>query len=134
MPSRRRVLATIATAASVSAVGCSDAVSLGDPEDAAEPIEVAVENATADVAEVAIRVLDREGSTLFNRVLSVDPEHFVSRGAIETTPATVRVFTPAGVSRTWEYAPDLPEDFDCDREDIGMTIRSDTTVEAWYKC
>jgi hypothetical protein len=74
------------------------------------------------------------GKTSSIECFRVAPGHLVSRGAIEATPATVRVFTPGGVSRSWEYALDLPADFDCDREDIGLTIRGDTAIEAWYKC
>lgn len=134
MPSRRRVLATIGTATVLSATGCSDVVSPSGPEDVTEPIEVAVENASSRAVEIAVRVLDRAGRDLFNRVLSIDPGHFISRGAIEATPATVRVFTSSGVSRTWEYAPEVPEDFGCEREDIGLTIQQDTAIAEWYKC
>jgi hypothetical protein len=134
MPSRRRILATVGTVASLSTAGCSGIIPSDGSEDAAEPIEVAVSNAASDVVEIAVRVLDREGMGLFSRVFSLEPGHFVSRGAIETTPAEVSAFTPDGVSHTWEYDPDLPGDFDCDRADIGLTVQQDNSIREWYKC
>lgn len=123
----------IGTTVSLWTVGCSDIPS-GGSEDATESIEVAVENASSDPVEIAVKVADREGTGLFSQVFSLESGHLVSRGTIETTPATVSAFTPDGVSRTWEYDPDLPGDFDCDREDIGLTVRQDNTIEEWYKC
>jgi hypothetical protein len=58
----------------------------------------------------------------------------ILRGAIETTPTSVRAFISTGVDRTWRYDPDLPVDFDCEREDIGLTLHPYETTEPWYTC
>lgn len=95
---------------------------------------MSVENRTASKAEVAVRVVDSEDATLFSRVFALEPETLISRGAIEASPSKVHAFTPTGASRTWRYAPDLPADFECEREDIGLTLHQDGTIEPWYKC
>lgn len=131
--SRRRVLTALGGVATVSTAGCSDALPNGDDRSDA-PIEVSVENRTTSRAEIAVRVIGRERETLFGRVFALDAETIVSRGAIETTPTSVRAFTSTGVDHTWRYDPDLPVDFDCEREDIGLTLHPDETIEPWYTC
>lgn len=133
-PSRRRILATLASAATVSTAGCSDAFPGSGSDSTAESIEVTVENGTASRAEIAVRVTDRERETLFSRVFSLDPDTIVSRGAIETPPSRVHAFTATGVAHTWRYAPDLPVDFECERKDVGLTLHRDDTIEPWYTC
>lgn len=133
-PSRRRFLATLGGVTSVSIAGCSDVFSVSGSSSADETIEVSVENRTSSRAEIAVRVVDSEGATLFSRVFDLEPTTIVSRGAIETTPSRVHAFTADGISHTWRYAPDLPADFECEREDIGLTLHDDDTIEPWYKC
>lgn len=133
-PSRRRFLAALGGVTSVSIAGCTDVLPGGGSGSADEPIEVSVENRTASKAEVAVRVIDSGGATLFSRVLALGPETMTSRGAIETTPSRVHAFTADGVSHAWRYAPDLPVDFECEREDIGLTLHRDNTIEPWYTC
>jgi hypothetical protein len=116
----------------VSTAGCNGVLSGSDSTD--EPIEVSVENGTDSAAEIAVRVVDGAGATLFSRVFALGPEKMGSRGAIETAPSSVHAFTPDGVARTWQYAPDLPADFDCELKDIGLTLRRDDTIEPWYSC
>lgn len=120
--------------ATVSTAGCSGVLPGNDPSSAADPIEVTVENRTTSKAEIAVRVVDSEDATLFSRVFALEPETLVSRGAIEAPPSKVHAFTPSGASRTWRYAPDLPADFECEREDVGLTLHQDGTIEPWYKC
>lgn len=131
-PSRRRVLATLASLTLVSTAGCSDALSGSDSTD--DPIEVSVENRTDSAAEIAVRVVDSAGATLFSHVFTLEPDTIASRGAIETAPSSVHAFTPDGIARTWQYAPDLPADFDCELKDIGLTLRRDEAIEPWYSC
>ena len=132
-PSRRRFLATLGAVASVATAGCSDVLSGRGAETDAEPVEVAVHNGTSSTAEIAVRVVDAD-ETLFSRVFTLGPEKMESRGSIETTPSRVHAFTADGVSATWQYAPDLPNDFECEREDVGLTLHQDATIEPWYKC
>ncbi|WP_254521590.1 hypothetical protein [Natrinema caseinilyticum] len=73
-----------------------------------------------------------DGASLFSRVYELAPGQLDSSAGIEPTPATVTVFTPDGVSATWEYTPDL--DVDCDGEDIGITLLSDGSIDSWYAC
>ena len=133
-PSRRRLLASLGAAASVSIAGCGGFLPGSSSTDTVEPSEVIVENGTTSTVEIAVRVTDSEDETLFSRVFTLGPEQMMGRGAIETTPSRVHAFTPDGVSKTWRYDPGLPVDFDCDIKDIGVTLRSDNTVEPWYDC
>ncbi|MFC4247673.1 hypothetical protein ACFOZ7_11945 [Natribaculum luteum] len=91
-----------------------------------------VENRTDERATIGVRVEDDDGETLFSRVYELEPGHLDSAAGIETTPSTVTAFTPEGAAATWEYAPDL--DIDCEGEDIGITLRSDNSIESWYAC
>lgn len=132
-PSRRQFLATLGVVASASTAGCSGVLP-DSGSSGAEPIEVNVENRTSSQAEIAVRVVDREGETLFSRVFALGPEKMASLGSIEAAPSRVHAFTADGVSHTWEYAPDLPDDFECERADIGLTLHQDDTIEPWYTC
>lgn len=132
--SRRRVLSTLGVVASVSVAGCSGVLPGSDFNSVDEPGEVIVENRTASKAEIAVRVIDREDETLFSRVFTLEPGTMMGRGAIETTPSRVHAFTAGGVSRRWRYAPDLPEEFDCDLKDVGLTLHQNNTIESWYSC
>lgn len=91
-----------------------------------------VENRTNERAEIGVRVEDEDGSVLFSRVYEVEPGHIDSSAGIETTPATVTAFTPEDVSATWKYNPNL--DMDCDGQDIGITLKSDGSIDSWYAC
>lgn len=133
-PTRRRFLATLGGVTSVSIAGCSDVFGGSDPSSDDETIELTVENRTPSPAEIAVRVIDGEGETLFSRVFTLEPGTITSRGSIETTPTRVHAFTAEGVAHTWRYAPDLPVDFECEREDIGLTLHRDNTIEPWYTC
>lgn len=133
-PSRRRVLAVLRTVTAVPVAGCSEVLSGSGSISADEPIEVTAENRTSSKAEIAVRVIDREEETRFSRVFTLQPETMASNGAIETLPSRVHAFTADGVSNTWRYAPDLPADFECEREDIGLTLHEDDTIEPWYTC
>jgi hypothetical protein len=118
----------------VSIAGCSDVLSDGDSSNADELGEVIVENRTASPVEVAVRVIDSEDKTPFSRVFPLGTEKMASRSAIDTTPSRVHAFTVDGVSRTWQYAPDLPVGFECEPKDIGLTLQQDKTIEPWYDC
>lgn len=133
-PSRRQLLATFGALASVSTAGCSDVLWGSGPSSTNESSEVTVENRTTSKAEIAVRVIDGEGETLFGRVFSLGPEKMASRGAIETTPSRVHAFTADGVSQTWRYDPDLSPDFECEPKEIGLTLHQDKTIEPWYDC
>lgn len=133
-PSRRRFLASLAGVASLSAAGCSEVLPGSGSSSADEPIEVSVENRTSSKAEIAVRVIGSEEETLFSRVFTLGPEKMTSHGAIESSPSRVHAFTADGVSHTWRYAPDVPEDFECDLEDIGLTLHQENTIEPWYTC
>ena len=132
--SRRRFLATLGAVTAVPTAGCSEVIPGSGSGSADEPIEVSVENRTSSRAEIAVRVTDGEEETIFSRVFALGPETMASRGAIEPTPSRVHAFTADGVSRTWRYAPDLPADFECEREDIGLTLHRGDTIEPWYTC
>lgn len=114
--------------------GCSGIPPGTGPDGADESSEVIVENGTTSKADIAVRVIDNEGEALFSRVFALGPETMVSRGAIETIPSSVHAFTAEGASRSWRYEPDLPEDFDCEPKDIGLTLHRDNTIEPWYDC
>jgi hypothetical protein len=96
--------------------------------------EVIAENRTSTGAEIAVRVVDGEGETLFGRVFALGPEEMASRGGLEATPARVRAFTAGGVSETWRYGPDLPAGFECEPRDVGLTLRRGGAIEPWYDC
>lgn len=130
--SRRELLATISVMVATLISGCSDLVSSDGSEGEGDTIEIMVENQTDKRAEIGVRVEDDDGAMLFSRVYDLEPGHLDSSAGIETTPATVTVFTPEGVSATWEYAPDL--DLNCDGEDIGITLQSDGSIDSWYAC
>lgn len=132
-PSRRRILASLGAVASGSIAGCSNILPGSDTRSTDDAGEVMVENRTASKAEIAVRVIG-EGETLFSQVVALGPEKMMSRGAIETTPSRVHVFTADGVSQTWRYDPDLPVGFDCEPKDIGLTLRQNNTIEPWYDC
>jgi hypothetical protein len=132
--SRRGVLATLGAVASVSIAGCSDVLPGNDTGSGDESGEVMVENRTTSTAEIAVRVIGTEDESLFSRVFALGPEQMTSHGAIETPPSRVHAFTADGVSRTWQYDPDLPVDFDCEPKDIGLTLHRDNTLEPWYDC
>ncbi|MFC6615523.1 hypothetical protein ACFQAS_11270 [Halopenitus salinus] len=132
--SRRRVLAALGAVASASTAGCSGVLPGRDSGRTDDPIEVTVLNDTSSTAQIAVRVTDAEAEMIFSRVFSLGPEKMAGCGAIEATPASVHAFTADGVSRTWRYAPDLPADFECDRADIGLTLRRDGAIEPWYSC
>lgn len=132
--SRRRLLANIGAVTSVSMAGCSGVLPSRDSIGTDESSEVIVENRTASEVDIAVRVIDSEGEPLFSRVFAVEPEKMKSGGSIETIPSRVYAFTPDGVSHTWRYDPDLPEDFECDPKDIGLTLHRENTIEPWYDC
>lgn len=133
-PSRRRFLAALGGLMSVPTAGCSETFSVNDSSRADETIEVSAENRTSSRAAIAVRVIDNEEETLFSRVFDLESGTIASRGAIETPPSRVHAFTPDGASHTWRYVPDLPVDFECEREDIGLTLHQDNTIEPWYTC
>lgn len=130
--SRRDVLAAVGVIASIPISGCSDRIGSDGPEGEGDTIEIMVENRTDDRAAIGVRVEDDDGELLFSRVYELEPGHLDSSAGIETTPATVSVFTPEGVSATWEYTPDLG--MDCEGEDIGITLQSDGSIDSWYAC
>lgn len=130
--SRRELLALTGAMASVSVSGYADSVLSAGSEGEGDTIEIMVENRTEERATLGVRVADDEGEMLFSRVYELEPGHLDSSAGIETTPSTVTVFTPEGVSETWRYAPDL--DIDCEGEDIGMTLQSDGSIDSWYAC
>jgi hypothetical protein len=129
--SRRAVLAALGAGTTLSVAGCSGLLS---DESDTEHAEVVVENGTDSPAEVAVRISGGADETLFSRVFTLGPEELVGSGALETTPARVHAFTPGGLSRRWEYDPDLPADFDCDIKDVGLTLGTEDRIEPWYKC
>lgn len=120
--------------ASVSSAGCSGVLPGSATSSTDEAGEVIVENRTDSEAKTAVRVLDREDETLFRHVFTLGPEQMTGRGAIETAPSRVHAFTAAGVSHTWQYAPDLSEGFACEIKDIGLTLHRDSSIESWYDC
>lgn len=130
--SRRDVLATSGVIASALVVGCSNPISSDRSEGEGDTIEIMVENQTDERAEIGVRVEDVDGAMLFSRVYELEPGHLDSSAGVETTPGTVTVFTPEGVSATWEYVPD--SGLDCDGEDIGITLQSDGSIDSWYAC
>jgi len=126
------VLALLGVIASTAVSGCSDSVLSTGSEGEGETTEIMVENRTEERATIGVRVADNEGKRLFSRVYKLESGHLDSSAGIEATPATVAVFTPDGVSATWEYSPNL--DIDCEGEDIGITLRSDNSIDSWYAC
>lgn len=130
--SRRRLLATVGTAAAGLVAGCSMIDSASEPEGEGDTIEILVENATESTTQIAVLITDREGHSLFSRVYELEPNHLDMSGGIENRPTTVRVFTPDGTAATWEYAPRT--DFNCEGVDIGVTVTDDQTIESWYGC
>ena len=133
-PSRRRLLATLGAVTSASIAGCGGVFSNGGSDGSDGSGEVIVENGTSSGTEIAVRVVDGEGETLFGHVFALGPEEMVSRGGIEATPSRVRAFTAGGVSETWRYDPDLPAGFECEPKDIGLTLGRDDAIEPWYDC
>ncbi|MFC5279639.1 hypothetical protein ACFPM1_12855 [Halorubrum rubrum] len=131
-PPRRRFLAAAGAAASAALAGCGGVVPETAPDDDG-PNEVTVENATDSAVEVAVRVVDGEGETLFGRVFALEPETIASRDGFEAVPEEVHAFTADGLSRTWRYDPDLPIEFECEPKDVGLTLREDA-IEPWYGC
>ncbi|GAA0511191.1 hypothetical protein SAMN04488066_10913 [Halorubrum aquaticum] len=132
-PSRRRFLATVGAVASASTAGCTGVFPGSGSGDANEPNEVIVENATAGEAEIAVRVADEDGRTLFSRVFALGPERIASHEGIDVVPARIHAFTADGVSRAWRYDPDLPIEFECEPKDVGLTLGADG-IEPWYDC
>lgn len=130
--SRREVLATSSVLAVPLLSGCSDFTFPTGSEGEGETIEIMVENRTDEPAVIAVRIEADDGAMLFSQVYELEPGHLDSAGGIETIPETVSVFTPEGVSATWEYSPDL--EMECDGEDIGITLRSDGSIDSWYAC
>lgn len=130
--SRRDVLASAGALAAIPVSGCSGSVLSNGSEGEGDTIEIMVENRTDEPATIGVRVADDEGEPLFSRVYEIEPGHLDSAAGIETTPSTVTAFTPDGTSETWEYAPD--PDADCDGVDIGLTVRSDGSIDSWYAC
>lgn len=120
--------------ASAATAGCSGVLPGDGAGSGDDPAEVIVENGTDSGAEIAVRITDSDGETLFSRVFSVGSEAIESGGSIETTPSRVHAFTADGVSRTWRYDPDLPVGFDCEPKDVGLTLRRENTIEPWYDC
>jgi hypothetical protein len=129
---RRQILAALGAGTAVSIAGCSDVLS-GRPAETGSA-EVVVENRTTEAAEIAVRLTDGASETLFSRVFTVGPEAMIGRGSIDSVPARVHAFTPAGVSHWWDYDPDLPADFDCEIKDVGLALHGGETIEPWYKC
>lgn len=130
--SRREVLSLTGVIASILASGCSNSVLSNDSEGEGDTIEIMVENRTAELATIGVRVEDEEGELLFSRVYDLESGQLDSSAGIKTTPSTVTVFTPEGSSATWKYTPDL--DIECDGEDIGITLKADGSIDAWYAC
>lgn len=130
--SRRQLLATVGTAAAGLAAGCSMIDSASQPEGEGDTIEILIENATENTAQIAVYITDSDGHSLFSRVYELEPGHLDMSGGIETRPTTVRVFTPGGTAATWEYAPKT--DLDCEGVDIGVTLTEEQTIESWYGC
>jgi hypothetical protein len=128
--SRRRFLAAVGAAAAGSIAGCSVIAPADGPEGEGDTIEIVVLNRTDDPARVGVRVEDDEGEALFSRVYSLDPGHLDESAGIDTTPATIRAFTPDETAATWAYAPDL----DCEGQDIGITLTEEEGFESWYGC
>jgi hypothetical protein len=130
--SRRDVLASAGVLAAVPVSGCSGSVLSNGSEGEGDTIEIMVENRTDEPATIGVRVADAEGEPLFSRVYEIEPGHLDSSAGIETTPSTVTAFTPDGTAATWEYTPD--SDADCDGMDVGLTLRSDGSIDSWYAC
>ncbi len=130
--SRRELLALTGSIVPVTISGCSDFAFSNGTEGEGDTIEIMVENQTDERAAIGVRVENDDGEMLFSRVYELEPGHLDSAAGIETTPSTVTAFTPEGAAATWEYAPDL--DIDCEGEDIGITLRSDNSIESWYAC
>lgn len=130
--SRRKLLATMGTIVPIFVTGCSDTAVYNESEGEGETIEIMVENQTEERAQIGVRVEDDDGEVLFSRVYELEPDNLDSSASIETTPSTVLVFTPEGLSATWEYAPEV--EIDCDGEDIGITVHPDDMIESWYAC
>lgn len=123
--SRRRFLGTLGTASTLAVAGCGSRAPAGDAE-------VLVENRTDAPVAVAVRILGDDG-VLFDGVLTVSPDNMVSRHGLTGSPRRVQAFTDDGVSRTWQYDPDLPADFSCEVADVGLTVQ-DEGIEPWYDC
>jgi len=118
----------------VATAGCSSVFPGSDTGNSDGSSEVTVENRTTSEAEIAVRVIGSDGETLFSRIFALGAGKMTSHGAIETTPARVHAFTATGVSRAWQYDPELPVEFDCEPKDIGLTLYRDNTIEPWYDC
>lgn len=129
---RRRLLAAVGVAAVAPTAGCSAIDASSGPEGEGDTREIVVVNETEAAAEIAVRVADRDGETLFSRVYDLDAGHTDESAGIEARPATVTAFTPDGTSRTWTYDPDV--DLDCEGVDVGVRLTREGTVEAWYAC
>lgn len=121
--------------ASVSIAVCNTVLPSNGSSSGHKSSEVIVVNNTASEVDVAVRVVDNEDNTLFSRVFSTGPEMTnSSRDEIETPPTKVHAFTADGISKTWQYAPNLSGEFDCEPKDIGLILQDDNTIEPWYTC
>ena len=104
----------------------------GELEGEGDTIEILVENDTDAPAQIAVNITGSDQESLFSRVYELEPRHLDSSASIEIRPVEVTVFTPDGVSATWEYSP--KGNFRCDGVDIGITLKPEKTVESWYGC
>lgn len=132
VPSRREFLATVGTAALGATAGCTELLPSDEPEGEGDTIEILVENRTPELARIGVRIEDEEGDALFSRVYELESEHLDESAGVETRPATVFAFTPDGTSAEWDYSPDPT--WNCDGQDVGISLTREGTFESWYSC
>jgi hypothetical protein len=130
--SRRQYLAGLAATALVATAGCADFGTGGGTDGEGDTVEIIVSNHTQEPANIAVRVADSDGVSLFDRVYELEAGHMDESGGVDVTPATVTAFTPEGEAASWEYAP--PGDTPCDGVDFVVELAEPTGLEATYTC
>ncbi|WP_152422737.1 hypothetical protein [Natrialba taiwanensis] len=130
--SRRKLLTTSSVAMAMSISGCSNYIPLSQSKKKSEIAEVGVDNSTDDREYVSV-IVSGDNDIIFRHTFILDPGTFSSEKAIEEEPSEIMAFTKNGISKTWNYDPEMGPAFDCGIKDIGLTLQDDT-IEPWYDC
>jgi len=71
---------------------------------------------------------------IFEGVFELEPDELGKKGEIKEEPKEVIVFTPDGMVKSWEYSPKHSPEFNCENENIGISITAEEGIKKWYDC
>ncbi|SDN26955.1 hypothetical protein SAMN04487949_3784 [Halogranum gelatinilyticum] len=132
---RRRLLATLGTAGLTGLAGCGSSSEL---EGEGDTIEIMPRNGTDETQQIAIRIEDSDGTTVFSHVYELEPDHLSESEGVspDADPTRISVFVAGGPNETFRYHPDDETRRTCQRDgiDFGVTLTAEQTLAPWYTC